>query len=158
MRAWLILVIIVLFILWALWVTRPPFRVVYFDTQQAARGSYSQSLAPALTQRIDWFEVYRNPGETIPAGRYFAERYDVEFPATTQLLQSGTGTFYFPEGNIIFALTILRPEQDADPSTIDPGHIYTYPLLTGTGQYTGIQGTVTFDATTNHRRVIFNRS
>lgn len=151
---WVIFIVLILLLVW--WIAQPtvPIKTVYFDINQPARGTYMQPLGPDLTQRIDWFDVYATRSATQRLGNYFIQRYDVDMPATQELLQSGTGTFYFPEGTITFALTIRRKETDGDPSTIDRGYVFSYPLIAGTGRYAGIRGQVTFDTVASSQREV----
>jgi hypothetical protein len=129
--------------------------ILWFDVNRDDRISETITKGN-FTERIDYFNVYKDEQETIKAGTYMIIRNDLEIPEDKQIAQLGQGAFYFNDGVINFSLPILRDDDGSDPSAIDPGYIFTYPIIGGRGRYSNITGSVTFDVKTTLRKVIIN--
>jgi hypothetical protein len=149
----LILAILLLIVLF--YITKYQTRVLWFDVVQDDRISETITKG-AFTERIDYFNVYNDEKETSLAGTYMLIRNDLEILEDKKIAQLGQGAFYFNDGAINFSLPILRDDSGVDPAVIDPGYVFSYPIIGGTGRYLQATGYVTFDVKTTLRKVIIN--
>jgi len=130
-------------------------KILWFDVIQDNRISETITKG-AFTERIDYFNVYNDEDETSLGGTYMIIRNDLEITKDKKIAQLGQAVFYFEDGSINISIPILRDDSGIDPSVIDPGYIYSYPIIGGTGNYLQAKGYVTFDVKTTLRKVIIN--
>ena len=151
---WILLLVLVLLLIFSLiWNRGTVRKEFWFDVEQKDRV---EQVTPKgkFTERTDFFTVYADPKETMPIGEYMIERTDLIRP--DEIVQMGKGFFIFPEGTITFDISLKRKESGEDPSSIDAGYIFNYPIIVGTGAYRDLRGTVTFDVKSTLRRVEVN--